>query len=84
MVLAQHHGSVNSCSFSKDGRKRHITYSKIFVLFGKTDLLLVSVGYDSNVNVWNNNTHQLQNTYKVRSNFDKHYIATYNYPYNLM
>ena len=30
-----------------------------------TDTLLVSVGYDLDVNIWCMNSHQLKNTYKV-------------------
>ena len=34
-------------------------------LFVFPDSMFVSAGYDCDVNVWCNNTHQLKNTYKV-------------------
>ena len=38
---------------------------KLFENLFFLDSLFVSAGYDANVNVWCNHTHQLRNTYKV-------------------
>ena len=73
MVLGQHRGCVSSCNFSKDGERADCLAHKRIVQIAHhacyhtnaPDSLIVSAGYDSNVNVWCNHTHQLRNTYKV-------------------
>jgi hypothetical protein len=73
VVLGQHRGCVSSCNFSKDGERADCLAHKRIVqiadhacyLMNAPDSLIVSAGYDSNVNVWCNHTHQLRNTYKV-------------------
>ena len=72
MALLHHDGCVSACDFSRDSEcllcdPIYIIEAILFWFAAITDTgsLLVSCGFDMQVNVWDMNNYQLINCYKV-------------------